>query len=48
MFLKNCWYCAGWDYELTQSRRSIRARRLALDISNDFVDINSSSQLTLD
>ncbi|MGH7837030.1 MAG: Rieske 2Fe-2S domain-containing protein, partial [Candidatus Binataceae bacterium] len=29
MFVKNLWYCAGWDYELSQGRDAILARRLA-------------------
>jgi phenylpropionate dioxygenase-like ring-hydroxylating dioxygenase large terminal subunit len=29
MFLKNCWYCAGWDYELSQGNNKFLARRLA-------------------
>ncbi len=29
MFVKNCWYCAGWDYELSQARLALLARRLA-------------------
>ena len=29
MFLKNCWYCAGWDYEFSQSRTAIIARTIA-------------------
>lgn len=29
MFLKNLWYCAGWDHELSQSRGALLARRLA-------------------
>ncbi|MSR13716.1 MAG: aromatic ring-hydroxylating dioxygenase subunit alpha [Gammaproteobacteria bacterium] len=29
MFVKNCWYCAGWDYELSQGRCALLARRLA-------------------
>ncbi len=29
MFLKNVWYCAGWDYELTQAKSSVLARKMA-------------------
>jgi phenylpropionate dioxygenase-like ring-hydroxylating dioxygenase large terminal subunit len=29
MFLKNCWYCAGWDYEFSQSRTAIVPRTIA-------------------
>ncbi|GAB3628338.1 (2Fe-2S)-binding protein [Pandoraea terrae] len=29
MFVKNCWYCAGWDYELSQGKHAILARRIA-------------------
>lgn len=29
MFLKNCWYCAGWDHELSQGRDALLARRIA-------------------
>lgn len=29
MYLKNCWYSAGWDYELSQSKTSILKRRIA-------------------
>lgn len=29
MFVKNCWYCAGWDYELSQGRDAILSRRIA-------------------
>ena len=29
MFLENCWYCAGWDYEITQGQQSVVARELA-------------------
>jgi len=29
MFLKNAWYCAGWDYMVTQGKQSIVARKLA-------------------
>lgn len=29
MFLKNAWYCAGWDYMVTQGKSSIVARRFA-------------------
>lgn len=28
MFLKNCWYCAGWDYELSQAKDALLARSL--------------------
>lgn len=29
MFVRNAWYCAGWDYELTQGRQAILARQIA-------------------
>jgi len=29
MFVRNCWYCAGWDYHLTQGKNSLLARRIA-------------------
>ncbi len=29
MFIKNCWYCAGWDYELSQGKDALLARRIA-------------------
>ncbi|HLW71441.1 MAG TPA: aromatic ring-hydroxylating dioxygenase subunit alpha [Candidatus Binataceae bacterium] len=29
MFARNLWYCAGWDYELSQGRDALLARRLA-------------------
>lgn len=29
MFVKNAWYCAGWDYSVTQGKDSLLARRLA-------------------
>lgn len=29
MFLKNFWYCAGWDYELSQGRDALLTRRIA-------------------
>ncbi len=29
MFVRNAWYCAGWDYMVTQGRNSIVARQLA-------------------
>lgn len=29
MFLKNCWYCAGWDYEFSQGRDALIARTMA-------------------
>jgi len=29
MFVKNCWYCAGWDYELSQGKNALLARRMA-------------------
>jgi phenylpropionate dioxygenase-like ring-hydroxylating dioxygenase large terminal subunit len=28
MFVKNAWYCAGWDYMITQGKNSIVARQL--------------------
>ena len=29
MFLMNCWYCAGWDFQVTQGKDSIVARTVA-------------------
>lgn len=29
MFLNNCWYCAGWDFQVTQGKDSIVARKIA-------------------
>lgn len=29
MFIKNCWYCAGWDYELSQGKDALLSRRIA-------------------
>jgi vanillate O-demethylase monooxygenase subunit len=29
MFVKNAWYCAGWDHEVTQGRNSLVSRRMA-------------------
>jgi phenylpropionate dioxygenase-like ring-hydroxylating dioxygenase large terminal subunit len=29
MFVKNAWYCAGWDYDVTQGKNSIVSRRIA-------------------
>jgi len=29
MFVKNCWYCAGWDYELVLGRNEPMPRRIA-------------------
>lgn len=29
MFVKNAWYCAGWDYHLTQGKDALLARKLA-------------------
>ena len=29
MFLMNCWYCAGWDFQVTQGKDSIVARKIA-------------------
>lgn len=29
MFLKNCWYCAGWDHEVSQSKNAIVSRKIA-------------------
>lgn len=29
MFPKNCWYCAGWDYELSQSKSAVLAKKIA-------------------
>ena len=29
MFLKNCWYCAGWDSELSHSKNALLAKQIA-------------------
>ncbi|MFP3556752.1 aromatic ring-hydroxylating dioxygenase subunit alpha [Paraburkholderia sp. SIMBA_049] len=29
MFLRNCWYCAGWDYEVSQGKSALLSRRIA-------------------
>ncbi len=29
MFLKNAWYCAGWDHELSMGRHALLQRRIA-------------------
>lgn len=29
MFLKNAWYCAGWDYEISLGKDSLLARQMA-------------------
>ena len=29
MFVRNAWYCAGWDYEVTQAKDSLVPRRIA-------------------
>ena len=29
MFLKNAWYCAGWDYQVSQGKEAIVARKIA-------------------
>jgi vanillate O-demethylase monooxygenase subunit len=29
MFIKNAWYCAGWDFHVTQGKDSIVARKIA-------------------
>lgn len=29
MFLKNAWYCAGWDHELTMGKNELLTRRIA-------------------
>lgn len=29
MFVKNAWYCAGWDYELSQGKSALLQRRIA-------------------
>ena len=29
IFLKNAWYCAGWDHMVHQGRTSIVARKIA-------------------
>jgi vanillate O-demethylase monooxygenase subunit len=31
MFVRNAWYCAGWDYEITQSKSSLVTRKIAGD-----------------
>lgn len=28
-FLKNAWYCAGWDYQISQGKESLIARKIA-------------------
>lgn len=28
-FLKNSWYCAGWDYQISQGKESLLARKIA-------------------
>ena len=29
MFLKNYWYCAGWDHAVSQGKQALVARRIA-------------------
>ena len=29
MFLKDCWYCAGWDHGVSQGRSALVTRRIA-------------------
>lgn len=29
MYLKNCWYCAGWEFDLSQSRDALLPRQIA-------------------
>jgi phenylpropionate dioxygenase-like ring-hydroxylating dioxygenase large terminal subunit len=29
MFVKNAWYCAGWDYELSQGKEAVMSRKIA-------------------
>ncbi len=29
MFVKNCWYCAGWDHQVSQSAHSLVTKRIA-------------------
>ena len=29
MFLKNAWYCAGWDHELSLGQQALLTRRIA-------------------
>lgn len=29
MFLKNAWYCAGWDYQVSQGKTALIARKIA-------------------
>jgi vanillate O-demethylase monooxygenase subunit len=29
MYLKNCWYCAGWEFDISQSRDALVTRRIA-------------------
>ncbi|TAM10832.1 MAG: aromatic ring-hydroxylating dioxygenase subunit alpha [Nevskiaceae bacterium] len=29
MFVRNAWYCAGWDYHLSQGQKSLLARKIA-------------------
>src|SRR5215471_7455909 len=29
MFVKNAWYCAGWDYHVSHSKDALLSRRMA-------------------
>ncbi|MFT4191355.1 MAG: Rieske 2Fe-2S domain-containing protein, partial [Comamonas sp.] len=29
MFIKNCWYCAGWDHEVNSGRNALVHRKIA-------------------
>lgn len=29
MFVRNAWYCSGWDYQVTQGKNSLLARKIA-------------------
>lgn len=29
MFVRNAWYCAGWDFMVSQGKNALLARRLA-------------------
>mgnify|MGYP000091146854 CR=1 FL=1 len=29
MFLQNCWYCAGWEFDISQGKNALISRRIA-------------------
>ena len=29
MYLKNCWYCAGWEFDISQAKDALIAKRIA-------------------